>query len=217
MGSARGWICAACLTGYSYSRLACLPKNGERERGTGGGREKPIPDTRYPASGIGSNRVYQQIQPDCGQAKHDVITPRPGRIEPDPENVMLEESLLIWLAAALSERGFFPDSYWAAEVEQHRAARPCDGCQVQPYELRPHQHEERAPKHEENVRDVKSRQRVGEEAPQKSSRSGPRCICSFNRIRQRVELGSKCGFSMIPMLLPNGSRTAATLIPSPTS
>src|SRR5687767_4818834 len=48
MGSARGWICAACLTGYSYSRLACLPKNGERERGTGGGREKPIPDTRYP-------------------------------------------------------------------------------------------------------------------------------------------------------------------------
>jgi len=171
----------------------------------------------YRASGIGSNRVYQQIQPDCGQAKHDVITPRPGRIEPDPENVMLEESLLIWLAAALSERGFFPDSYWAAEVEQHRAARPCDGCQVQPYELRPHQHEERAPKHEENVRDVKSRQRVGEEAPQKSSRSGPRCICSFNRIRQRVELGSKCGFSMIPMLLPNGSRTAATLIPSPTS
>ena len=27
----------------------------------------------------------------------------------------------------------------------------------------------------------------------------------------------KCGFSMIPNLLPNGSVTAATLIPSPTA
>jgi hypothetical protein len=76
--------------------------------------------------------VHDDVENDHECAKNDVIAPFASYVEAGPQDVMLKESLWVWLDPAELQESLFPWGKGATQIEDECRARPYYGEGMNP-------------------------------------------------------------------------------------